>query len=110
MPDYGDYITNRLMMLEKYQKAFGILTEDTVGPAVCGTMKVSTSPIQQSMLRGTYETLIKNRVPELTNMTICQLMDLPTYELKTLLETIKGIHEKEKAADEAAKHKKKNIR
>lgn len=108
MPDHGDYITNRLVMQEKYELALGVLTEKDIGPAACCTMKPTTSPISHSMLSGTYEALIKNRVPELTQMTITQLMDMPTYELKILIDTIKNIHEKEKAAAEAAK-KKKNI-
>lgn len=111
MPDYGDYVTNRLIALEKYQKALGLVPKDSTKPLVCATMKTGTNPITGSALAATYEVLIKNRVPELTNMTLYQLMELPTYELKTLLATIKGIHEKEKAAAAAAeKQKNKKVK
>lgn len=86
--DSYDPITNRMLMMEKYERAFGINDPTNSSPVTLVTGNEVTDLYTDSLLEKAYTKLINVRAPELTGMNLKELLDLPTWKLKTLMRAL----------------------
>ena len=92
MPPY-DYVTTRMISMEFYERALGIQKKSTdnngIGacPMPLVTMKASTNYMADTVMARVYEKILMLEIPKLTNMSLTELLRLPTYEFDILLES-----------------------
>jgi hypothetical protein len=79
-----DGVTNNLLILEKYQIALGIQDKRDDSPFALVSIKAAEDLLTNGLLENTYVHLIKSGLPEKTNMSIEELLALPTWKLRAL--------------------------
>ena len=82
--DSHDSVTNKVLILEKYRIALGLQDVADESPFALVSMKKAEDLHTDGLLESTYEHLLKSGLPEKTNMTIEDLLNLPAWKLKVL--------------------------
>ena len=83
-----DPITNRMLMIEKYERAFGINDPVNSSPVTLTTGNEVTDLYTDSLLEKAYTKLINVRAPELTGMSVKEILDLPSWKVRTLMRAL----------------------
>jgi len=86
--DTYDSITNQMLAMESYERQFKIQDSSSVSPITLVTMKDSTDYHKDSLLEKTIDRIIQLKLHKLTGMTLVELLDLPTYELKMIFRSV----------------------
>ena len=94
-----DEITNQMVILEKYETAFGIQEPDKPFPISLVTMSESSDIYTNSLMEKTIYKLQKYKVPEITNTSLEDLLNLPTYKLLMVFRSIAQIRHEENTKD-----------
>lgn len=82
-----DPIANQMILMERYEQAMGIQNNETKHPITLVTLKDATNVENNGLLEATITRIMKTKLCELTNMSIVELLELPTYVLKMLFKT-----------------------
>ena len=90
-----DNIMAQMMLQEQYELAFGIQTTKDASPISLVTHSEATDIYTDCLLEKTITKLIKYKVPELTGMSLQQLLDLPTFQLKTIMRSVRTVRKLE---------------
>ena len=93
--DAYDSISTQMLLMEKYEVAFGIQPTTDASPISLVTMNEATDILTGGLFERTVSKLIKYKVPELTGLNIKELLALPTYQLKVILRSIASIRREE---------------
>lgn len=94
-----------MQLLEKYEIAFGIQTEIGCSPITLSTKSEATELYVDGLYEKTVSRLLKYKVCEMTNMSLEELLNLPTFKLQTIMRAIINLREEEKIAIENEKNK-----
>lgn len=86
--DSYDNIGNQMLLMEMYEQKLGIQPQINASPITLVTHNEYYMPNIEGLYEKTVYKLIRNKVHEATGLTITQLMDLPTYELQTIVRAI----------------------
>lgn len=94
-----------IMGLSAHYRHFGVINpKKHKFPITLTTIKEDTDPYHASQLEKTMEWLIARKVPASTGMSLMELLNLPTYELRMLKSAIMSSEVIEKRArDQAAR-------
>jgi len=94
MDSTDNSISNQMLLLEKYEKAFGIQTDYDSPIALC-TKKSITDVFEDSYLEAVYSRLLYEKAPQKTGMSLSELINLPNYELHIILRILGKMRKKE---------------
>ena len=85
-----DSITNQMLLMEKYEQRFNI--QDTIDPFPISlvTMSKYTDVVTDSLMERSYTKLLDLKLPELTGLSITELLDMPTYKLKAVIRALRN--------------------
>ena len=84
-----DPIADQMNLIEKYELTYGIQREGDPNPLALCTMQPSLDYLREGYWEKTVEQLIFLKIPELTNMSISDLLELPRHRLMSLVDSIK---------------------
>lgn len=102
--DNYDNIGNQMLLMEKYEQKLGIQPQINASPITLVTHNEHYMPRIEGLYEKTIYKLIRNKVTEATGLDITELMDLPTYELQTIVRAIVSV---KRAEDSQEKNKAK---
>lgn len=88
---YGDPIRNRLAMLEVYDTQYGIYDHNKVNadPMAVFLMHPAEDPLTDSRLEILMRDILDKRLPELLNMDVFSILNLPRVWLDFFLKAVK---------------------
>ena len=89
--DSYDPIANQMVVDEKYEIAFGIQTTINPSPISLVTCNENTELHVGGEMDRLISKLLKDKVPELTNMSLLDLINLPTPLLKSFYRGVKSV-------------------
>lgn len=93
--DTNDSITNQMLAMESYERSFGIQNINSKSPIALATMSVDTDCYTNSLLEKTIDRIISMKLFKITGMSVSELLDLPTYELKMIIRSVTKVSRKE---------------
>lgn len=76
-----DSITNQMMMVEAYELALGIQTQESNSPITLATINRSTNFMENTLLERTINKIIQMKMCSATGMTVIEILNLPTFEV-----------------------------
>lgn len=99
----GDRITQKMLAMRAYELSFGVIKHGVDKSKITlATMTESADVYKGSPLELTILKLLRLKLPKVTGMSIKELMDLPTYELKMYIQQVVKANEIEREEDAQA--------
>jgi hypothetical protein len=99
-----DNITNIIEYRRQYEHIFDMKDDTNLSFLSSVTIDVKTTARHNSLLDNTINSLIANKVPEATGLSVTELLDLPADMFRSIIYAVKnlGMQEKE-VLDELAR-------
>lgn len=83
--DSVDTISTQMLLMEKYEIALGIQKPEHKNPVTLCTMKESNQLHIGSLTENIMFYLISRKIPEMTGMSVNELLNLPTYLFSNII-------------------------